>query len=980
MRLWKLLVVALALVLAWLLWPRSNGAPAGSTGANASASRSASPQPSTVRPRPALDVRLAGRAAIAGVVSDPRGAPVAGAEVCARPGESQLRGPDALLRRCATSERDGHYRIEGLFGVAHAVHAAAPGFVPVMFTRGAGPRNHRVELRPGLELRDIDLTLEAGGVEVHGVVEDLSGGPIEGAEVTYGGMFAGTGMATATSGVEGAFSMWVRPGRVSLRAEAEGYAPGGDGGPAPGHRFEVFLTPEAALIGKVVRASDGSPVEGAEVRAESGDMFGGSRGTIYTDSAGNFRVGGLLPGAYKPRAQSDEVYGLAAEQVLLGLGETSAPITIEAHPAFFVEGKIVGDDGRACEEGTLTLTSPGLDRNLSAETEADGLVHLRGVLPGEYTARIRCTGFVAAEQYPPVRVVDGGVSGLRWQVARGRAIRGVVVDPRGATVQRISVNARPQLRADETRARSTAGHSGRSDPQGRFEVAGLLPGDYELSIYTYPESRARPEQPLRVTVPADRDLEGVRIELPAVGELRGRVRDTQGRGIARATIEVKGAQSRQGATADDGTYHIDGIGAGSYRVLVRRGSAPLRPPGRGDDDVQGEPVEVAANAVTNLDLVVADASGVIAGVVRDEDGAPVQDAHVEATRESESAAASGGALQSSRMRTGERPLLTDDDGRFRVEGLSPGKYTLRAQRVGGGEAVIEHVELGGDIVLTIAPTGRLSGIVALPGGGAPDEFTVKLRNRSTSFDRSDRFFRSDGVWTFNAVPPGVFEVDVSAAEGTRKLELSLGPGEVKSGVRVDLAGKITVRGTVVDVDGAPVRGAEVRISESGSFYIDVNEPTGKHISDEAGRFEVARAPTGRVTVLVGSHDGRGLPTTYLTIDIPGGQPVVEIPPLRVSRSRTAPGEAIGDLGYVFKQAPPGTTSDELQHIVALVRPGSPAAAAGLQVGDEIVAVDGHAVTGADAYLYRSLINVPAGTAVRLGLARGVTVTITAAKR
>ena len=66
-------------------------------------------------------------------------------------------------------------------------------------------------------------------------------------------------------------------------------------------------------------------------------------------------------------------------------------------------------------------------------------------------------------------------------------------------------------------------------------------------------------------------------------------------------------------------------------------------------------------------------------------------------------------------------------------------------------------------------------------------------------------------------------------------------------------------------------------------------------------------------------------------------------------------------------------------IVAFVRPGGPAAQAGLQAGDEIVSVDGHDVTGVNGYLYYTLTAVKAGTRVRVGLARGVSVEVTASK-
>src|SRR5690606_7822712 len=205
------------------------------------------------------------------------------------------------------------------------------------------------------------------------------------------------------------------------------------------------------------------------------------------------------------------------------------------------------------------------------------------------------------------------------------------------------------------------------------------------------------------------------------------------------------------------------------------------------------------------------------------------------------------ALHNNRIVVSGRPVLTDDEGRFRLLNLSPGKYTLQAQRPRAGDAVLEHVALGGDVVLTIAAPSRLAGTVSLPGGETPDEFSVTVDNRRGGFTRTDRFFRTGGRWGFDAVPAGELEVLVSAAAGTQKLELTLGAGEQKSDVRVELAAKVTVRGTVVDLDGEPVAGLEVKISASKNFRFSLDEADRRHVSDEAGRFEVAQAPTGPVS-------------------------------------------------------------------------------------------------------------------------------------
>lgn len=955
------------LIVWWLF--RGGAAPAASDAGEAGGSPVLEPQVVDRRERPGLTLgpRLADRAAISGKVLDENGQPVAGAQVCAQADSERLGQADKRRASCTLAGRDGHYRLERLFGVRQRVSASAPGFIPRMYTRGEGAaKRDVVELRPGMEARDVDITLQGGGVEIRGVVKDLSGGAVEGAQVQADSAFA-------LSGPDGGFALWVRPGDAWVGATADGYAMGFDSGAAPGHRFEIFLTPEAVLIGKVVRGGDGAPIEGAKVTA-SGDGWGWDEGSAFTDAEGRFRLDGLEPGAYKPRAEADDAVGLADEQVILGLGETSQELVITAHPAFFVEGRIVVDGGASCDAGSVRLQDKVNARGDWGQAEADGAVRLRGMLPGEYEVNVRCEGHVSAERYDRVVVADKSVSGLTWTVTRGQSIRGVVVDAAGKPVRAINVSADPRPDPDQPRAHRTSTWGGQTDDAGRFELAGLLPGVYDLELNAWDPPRATPPKPVEVTLPKGQDIDGLRIELPATGEVRGVVRDAQGRGVAKANVRMNdGKQWLSAAAADDGSFSFPHVAAGEYRVTASRGwSSNMRAPGTSDDDVQGEKVVVQAGRTAEVKLVVESVSGVLTGVVRDADGGPVADAFVEATRESDSAAkAAGGAKRDGRWGSfWQTPHLTDQDGRFSLTDLPAGKYTVRAHRKGGGEGFREHVELGGEVEVTIAEAGRMSGTVGLRGGGAPEEFRVSIEDEATGYRRGDNYFRTGGAWSLPEVPAGKYKVRVSAGPGTAEIEATMSEGKDTTGLRVELAPKVTVRGKVVDLDGEPVPGMEVNVSGGGAWVS--GDERKLNVTDEQGRFEVAHAPTGLVQISVWppSWSNSEYSWTRMPVRLDDKQTEVELPPIQVAKRRVKEGEAGGDVGYTIKEAEPGADPLAARMVVAVVRPGGPAAAAGLQVGDEIVSVDGHDVTGPRAYLHRSLISALPGATLTLGVARG----------
>lgn len=913
-----------------------------------------------------LDLRRADRAAISGRVLDRQGRGVAGATVCAGGRSPLLSQVEAAERRCVLSEADGAYRIEDLLPVPHQVTASAPRMIPELHRVGEGASARwQVALVAGRERRGVDIVLRSGGVEVAGVVRDISGGEVAGALVS-------ASYAHATTDTEGRFSLWVRPGVITVAAHAEGYVDGEARGIAPGHAFEVHLTPESVIVGRVVRAEDGAPLAGAEVFANVKTGYG-DLGPALTDAGGNFRLVGLMPETYKPAAYHDSAFGYAAESVSLGLGETSSPVTIRAYPAYRVEGRVVGANGAACEAGEVTFTSSA-GRVRSEPISSEGAVRFTGVVADTYGVTVDCEGRVPLPNYPAVEVVDQPRVGLRWEVRAGRSIRGRLVDSAGAGVEGEVVWAMGLTDPSDPRAQGVGSKGGQSQVGGGFEIAGLLPGRYQLGLNS--DERPGLAQPLEVVVPAGEDLTGVTVTLGATGVIRGSVRDAKDRPIKGARVGLEGATWSLPSTyaADDGSFTLPHVAAGAYRVVASLGMDALRSQGADDGALAGAPVEVSAGETALVRLVVEVRDGKIAGRVLGSDGAPLTDAFVEAAREREG----GDAVEDARWGAlvgGTSSALTDLDGRFTLTGLAGGKYTLFGHRRGGGEAIREHVEVGDTVDLQIREEAALGGIVRLAGGGAPQAFSASLRAKS-GYSAGEHFYRTDGIFRFPEVPPGDYQVEIEAAEGTGKAKVQVAAGG-RGEVQVELAARVTVRGQVVDYEtGEPVSGMKVRFNMGQRGDLGGGDP-GRKITDASGLFEVAGVASGPGEVQIEPRVwGEGdYHWTQIFLTVPGSGGTVELPPFRIVRTRSTGEGRAGDLGYKLRPGEPGEPPGAC--VVGMVRPGGPAARAGLQVGDEIVSVDGHDVTGAGRYLYDSLAYPKAGTTVRLGLGRGAVLEVTA---
>jgi hypothetical protein len=926
-----------------------------------------------------VDPRTQKRGSISGTITDASTkAPIASARVCADAWSRSLSPQTAREPACVTTDLQGGYALGGLVAAEYTVTATAPKYQPGTHHPGGSRRKTRIALAAAETKAAIDIALRGGGVEITGTVSDVTGGPVDGASVRARGNRDDELAPPVESDAAGKFSLWVSPGRVRVAATAEGYAPGDAWGAAPGS-FDILLTPESSLAGTVIDAATGEPVVGVTVTVDSNDSAVTDRDPRdITDEHGAFRVARLGPGRYLAHARAPHGYGMSEGSVLVALGQHVDGVTIRLHPAYRVTGTVVRPDGSACDEASVSLSDRLAERWAELRQDlarVDNELHADGVLPGTYQVNVRCRGFQSLEKYDPITIVDKDVEHVKWQVDPGATVQGVVTNKRGQPVEDANVWAR----VVGGPPRGQGGWGGdETGPDGRYSLTGLRAGSYRIEAGS--RTTSGPTDGWSVEVPAGSTIEK-NLVVDDDGSVAGTVVTASGKPVAGVDVRAQSSGRGGGASgrsAADGTFLIEGIRPGDYTIRAYRAwSQALRKPGTTDDGKQGEPAAVTAGKTTTVRLVVEDQSGRITGTVLDTNGAPAADAYVSAVRESDAAGAQKSNVAAARWTYGDKPVITDTSGAFTVGNLSPGNYTVRAFRRGGGEAFAEHVAVGSTTKLQIRRTGSIAGVVKSTAGTI-DELVVALNDRTTGFSRTERLFRTLGQFTLRDLPAGTFTLSISSTVGKKELEVTLADGESKTGLEVTLEGFVTLTGRVVDAttkQAIPGITMVAALGRDGRGRWAGRDPDNLNISGDDGRFTLKNAPTGTITL---RGFASGMDSEYapiILVKTVQGTGTIEIGDIVAYKRRVKPGEKAGDLGIRFAEAPPGTAQDAMVYKVSFIDPQGPAAKTDLKVGDVLTAVDGIDITGAASPNAWTLMRAPPGTKLTLGLERGATVTI-----
>ena len=268
---------------------------------------------------------------------------------------------------------------------------------------------------------------------------------------------------------------------------------------------------------------------------------------------------------------------------------------------------------------------------------------------------------------------------------------------------------------------------------------------------------------------------------------------------------------------------------GEYLVAVR---APGLAPGR--TEVVRTPGEAVSRAEVELEEAAA-----LTGRARGAGGGPVAGAQVRAvpivSRWPGFGAPSAPPEETSVAETGAA-------GAFRIEGLSPGSWTVTVEAPATHPVSLPRVAVPGEpLDVALEPVGAVEGIVlradGRPGAGA------FVRGASLDHGAAVRA-GADGRFRL-AAPAGSYVLHASLGDGLAAAAgpIALAAGETVRDTIVRLGPAAALHGEVLRRDGAPASGAEVALFPHGT-----REIAARAVAAADGRFAVRGLPPGAYDV------------------------------------------------------------------------------------------------------------------------------------
>jgi protocatechuate 3,4-dioxygenase beta subunit len=771
-----------------------------------------------------------------------------------------LSGPDRIAN--SLGQYQAHYLPEAQ---AASLMAAAAGF--------SSRKSQELDLKPGGDYV-VDFLLKSGGSISGHVWEEGTGKPIHGASVHD---FFPNYFEPVFTDDNGFFRVEHLPaGSESLNVNREGYiSPRArrflikEGEEITGADF--FMVKEARISGRVINQKE-EPIFGVKVSGSWGlfqRIQDNAQNQTQTDHEGRYTLPGLISSEPVTLSALHEDYAPAKMGPFqLKSGEERTNVDIIMTQGGSIKGRVMNEKGISLSGSEIAHTSDTIDfiganigiamgmimRGQFIPANDDGEYEIKRLAPGNYTVLARSEGFVS-EFRQNVVVREGETTDkVDFKLKTAAALAGRVKNDKGEMIDKAEVMA---MAID---FQSPVVGFDRTDENGRFRIEGLAPRSYMVFVERKPYPQL---QNMNVTAPN----ENLELILESGGAIRGRVLDNKTKKpvenykiFAEFTtmgpfgMGAMGGQQQLNRSTDindpEGMFELTGLKEGKYSLKVRAG-------GYAEEVKKGVQVK-NGETVDGIEIGLKAGSKVEGRVITGSDKAPIPGVLVKPS--DEGSKIMGVDISQFDFQPLEGNVITDDDGRFRLQNLSSGLNTLEAKKEGFLDGKKMVFVLPGqdmkDVEIELSRGGIVTGRVVAHSSGKPvsgadvtfsgQGFLADLM----PFVRKGTLTEDQGGFEFHTVPAGAQTMKISHDDYAMKMVENV---NVEEGKTVDIGDVALtsgggIAGVVLDASSKPISGAMLMARGSSGFHQQNTNAEGEYAYEEL-------SPGSYTVQLIPSTDG-----------------------------------------------------------------------------------------------------------------------------